>query len=126
MNDNNQNIRLFTIEATYRAPVFIHRSVLAGSLDEACRLVLEHEDWESATTDYESPGPTYISGAWEGGRAYAEGAELIVPDRYSREDDGISIPPPPAPWPDRRAPWWRRALAWVVPLALCRRLGWEG
>ena len=36
----------FTIEATYRIPVYRQRSYEAGTLAEACRLAVEDDDWE--------------------------------------------------------------------------------
>ncbi|HUC18144.1 MAG TPA: hypothetical protein VMA37_10720 [Acetobacteraceae bacterium] len=57
---------IFTIEATYRIPVYRQRSYEAGTLAEACRLAIEDDDWAGQKEDYESAGETYVTGAWAG------------------------------------------------------------
>ena len=56
----------FTIEATYRLPVYRQRSYEAETLEEACRLAVEDDDWSEQKEDYESSGETYVTGAWPG------------------------------------------------------------
>ena len=54
----------FTIESTYRIPIYRQRSYHAETLAEACRLAIEDDDWEGQKEDYESAGETYVTGAW--------------------------------------------------------------
>jgi hypothetical protein len=73
---------LFTIESTYRLPVYRHRTYEAASLSEARRLAVEDDDWKKETRDYESAGETFVTGAWEGGDAAYSGPSLQVPSHY--------------------------------------------
>lgn len=73
---------LFTIESTYRLPVYRHRTYEAASLTEACRLAIEDDDWESAKRDYESAGETYLTGAWVGADGAYRGQALRVPTHF--------------------------------------------
>lgn len=70
----------FTIESTYRLPVYRHRTYEAATLDEACRMAIEDDEWEGAKEDYETSGPTYITGAWIGEDTAYEGDSLPIPD----------------------------------------------
>jgi hypothetical protein len=56
----------FTIESTYRIPIYRQRSYQADTLADSCRLAIEDDDWESQKEDYESAGETYVTGAWPG------------------------------------------------------------
>lgn len=53
----------FTIETTYRLPVYRQRAYDAETLEEACRVAVEDDDWSEQKEDYESstrptsPGP---------------------------------------------------------------------
>jgi len=57
---------IFTIEATYRIPIYRQRRYEADTLAEACRLAIEDDDWEGQKEDYEAAGETYVTGAWAG------------------------------------------------------------
>mgnify|MGYP001031799844 CR=1 FL=1 len=72
----------FTIETTYRLPVYRQRTYKAESLAEACRLAIEDDDWDDAKRDYDSAGETYVTGAWEGEDAAYRGASLQVPSHF--------------------------------------------
>jgi hypothetical protein len=54
----------FTIETTYRLPVFRQRSYEAETLAAACRLAIEDDDWDGQKEDCESSGETYVTGIW--------------------------------------------------------------
>lgn len=69
----------FTIETTYHLPVYRQRTYAAETLVEACRRAVEDDDWDDAKKDYESPGDTYVSGAWEGADNAYRGPALSVP-----------------------------------------------
>lgn len=57
---------VFTIETTYRLPVFQHRSYEAETIADACRLAIEDDDWSHEKHDYESAGESCVTGAWQG------------------------------------------------------------
>lgn len=66
----------YTIERTYLMPVYIHATYEADSLEQACRLAVEDNGWDGCEHDYETAGPTYLTGAWAGDNAAYEGEEL--------------------------------------------------
>ncbi len=72
---------LYTIETTYRLPCYRQRTFEAPSLEAACRLALQDEDWDSDNCDYETVGETYITGAWMSPAAYS-GPTIRVPDCF--------------------------------------------
>ncbi|EQB16818.1 MULTISPECIES: hypothetical protein [Sphingobium] len=83
----------FTIESTYRLPVFRHRTYEAATIDDACRLAINDGDWTGQKEDYESSGPTYLTGIWPGAdtaymatacsvpAGFGEGERQTQPDR---------------------------------------------
>ena len=72
----------FTIETTYHLPIYRHRSYVADTLDEACRLAIQDDDWRFERRDYECAGETYISGAWHGPGMANHGQALPVPSQF--------------------------------------------
>lgn len=68
----------FTIEMTYDLPVYVHRTVEADNLETAIAFAMENEDWADEKKDYDSAGPTRVTGAWAGSVAY-EADQLPVP-----------------------------------------------
>jgi hypothetical protein len=56
----------WTIETTYRLPVYRQRKYEAKSLDDAMAAALDDDDWVDAKQDYENSGPHEITGIWEG------------------------------------------------------------
>lgn len=72
----------FTIEATYRLPVFRHRTYVADSLEEACRLAIEDDDWSHQKEDYDTAGETYVTGIWEGADAAYRGTAVPIPPHF--------------------------------------------
>lgn len=72
----------FTIETTYRLPVYRQRTYKAESLAEACRLAIEDDDWDGGKRDYDSAGETFVTGAWEGEDAAYSGPPLQLPSHY--------------------------------------------
>ena len=68
----------FTIETTYRLPVFRHVTYSADTPEAACRLAIEDKDWSGQREDYESSGETYVTGIWEGGDAVYRGPAIRV------------------------------------------------
>jgi hypothetical protein len=70
---------LFTIETTYRLPVYRHRTYEAASIDEACRLAIDDDDWSDEKHDHESAGETYVTGIWSGASAAYSGAAQPIP-----------------------------------------------
>ena len=73
---------LFTIETTYRLPVYRQRRYEAASLAEACRLAIEDDDWDNEKRDYETAGETSVTGAGEGRDTAYSGPSVPVPSHY--------------------------------------------
>jgi hypothetical protein len=71
----------FTIETTFRLPVFRHRTYEADNVEQACRLAMEDDDWDDQKRDDETAGESYVSGAWRGDTAYSGRVEA-VPSRF--------------------------------------------
>lgn len=74
----------FTIESTYRIPIFRQRSYEAVTLAEACRLAIDDDDWDGQKEDYETAGETYVSGAWSGDVAAYSVPLLPIPTHFGK------------------------------------------
>lgn len=72
----------FTIETTYRLPVFRHATYPADTPEAACRLAAEDKDWSGQREDYESSGETYVTGIWEGADAAYRAPAMQVPSHF--------------------------------------------
>jgi hypothetical protein len=73
---------IFTIESTYRIPIYRQRRYEADTLAEACRLAIEDDDWAEQKEDYESAGETYVTGAWPGEMEPYSIPALSIPSQY--------------------------------------------
>ncbi|MDX8449380.1 hypothetical protein [Mesorhizobium captivum] len=73
----------FTLETTYRLPVFRQRTYEAETPEAACRLAIEDYDWSDQKEDYESSGETFVTGIWQAADAAYRGSTVSVP-RISR------------------------------------------
>lgn len=73
---------VFTIETTYRIPVYRQRRYEAPTLAGACRLAVEDDDWEGAKEDHESAGETHVTGAWPGDVAPYSAPLLSIPSQF--------------------------------------------
>ena len=74
---------LWTIETTYRLPVYRHKTYEANTLAQACRLAIEDDDWSQEKRDYESGGETYVTGIWSGSDAAYSGDSHAIPSHYT-------------------------------------------
>lgn len=72
----------FTIEATFRMPCYRQRTYCASTIEDACRLALEDEDWASPTLDWECAGETYITGIWSGADMAYQGRAFPVSSHF--------------------------------------------
>ena len=72
----------YTIETTYRLPVFRHRTYSAKTPDAACRLAVEDADWSNQKEDQESSGVTYVTGIWGGADTAYSGTAVPVPPHF--------------------------------------------
>ena len=113
---------LWTIETTYRLPVYRHKTYEAETLAQACRLAIEDDDWDHEKRDYESAGETYVTGAWSGADAAYSGAAQPILSHYTEAAVRIArhfevllglvkvlaspggTPPDPVFWHDRAQP----------------------
>lgn len=76
---------VFTVETTYRLPVYRQRSYQAETLEEACALAVADEGWDDEKSDVETSGDTYVTGVWEGRDAAYGGRALAVPSRFNEQ-----------------------------------------
>lgn len=72
----------FTIETTYRLPVFRHVTYVADTPETGCRRAIEDKDWSGQREDYESSGETYVTGIWEGAEAAYRGPAIPVQPHF--------------------------------------------
>ncbi|MGE0565942.1 MAG: hypothetical protein AB7O50_15665 [Pseudolabrys sp.] len=72
----------FTIETTYRLPIYRQRTYEAETLASACRLAIEDDDWSDQKEDIESSGETYVTGAWPGANSAYRVSALLVPSQF--------------------------------------------
>lgn len=72
----------FTIESTYRIPVYRQRTYEADTVEQACRRAIEDDDWSEQKENYESSGETYVTGAWPGADSAYRVAALPVPSQF--------------------------------------------
>jgi hypothetical protein len=80
----------FTLETTYRLPVYRHQTYEAATIDEACRLAIDDDDW-SDEKRYESAGKTYVTGIWSGEKAAYNGAAQPIPSHYTETPQRIAL-----------------------------------
>jgi hypothetical protein len=73
---------LFTIETSYRLPVYRRRTYEADTIEQACHLAIEDGDWTGETPDPKSACETYVSGIWQGADAAHRGDALVVPSQF--------------------------------------------
>jgi hypothetical protein len=76
---------VFTIESTYRLPVYRQRSYEAETLEAACALAVADEGWDDEKSDVETSGDTYVTGAWEGRDAAYRGRALSIPAQFDEQ-----------------------------------------
>jgi hypothetical protein len=76
----------FTIETQYMLPVYRHQTIEADTLEEACQIAVEDDDWTDAKECYDGSGEIHVSGVWEGERAYND-TPLVIPDEFLSEDE---------------------------------------
>lgn len=72
----------FTVETTFRMPYYRQRTYEAETAEDACRLAVEDEDWDSAKRDWECAGETYVTGVWSGTDMAYEGTAFTVPSDF--------------------------------------------
>jgi len=73
----------YTIERTYRLPIYQHGTYHDESVEGACRQALDDDDWCDEKQDYETAGQTYISGIWSGEAAAYKGDAIPIPANFS-------------------------------------------
>lgn len=72
----------YTVETTYRVPVYRQRTYDAAAPAEACRQAIEDDDWSNDKLDYEAAGETYVTGIWLGTDAAYSGETVPVPSHF--------------------------------------------
>ena len=76
---------VFTIETTYRLPVYRQRSYEAETFEAACALAIADEGWDDEKSDVETSGDTYVTGVWEGRDAAYRGRALAIPSQFGEQ-----------------------------------------
>lgn len=61
----------FTVEMTYRLPVYRQETYEAPTLEAAIAMARADDNWDSSKNDYDCSGGEYVSGAWNGDDAYS-------------------------------------------------------
>ncbi|CAL8980529.1 hypothetical protein RHODGE_RHODGE_01391 [Rhodoplanes serenus] len=72
----------YTVETTYRVPVYRQRTYDAATPAEACRQAIDDDDWSNDKLDYEAAGETYVTGIWLGADAAYSGEAVPVPSHF--------------------------------------------
>jgi hypothetical protein len=72
----------FTIETTYRLPIYHQRTYEADTIEQACRLAIEDDPWSGQKEDYDCSGDTYVTGAWPGEDTAYRVSALAVPSQF--------------------------------------------
>ncbi len=75
----------FTIETTYRLPIYRQRAYEADTIEQACRLAIEDDDWYGQKEDYDCSGETYVTGAWPGEDTAYRVTALAVPSQLGED-----------------------------------------
>ena len=73
----------YTVETTYRLPVYRQRTYDAATPTDAWRPAIDDEGWGDAKEDVETSGETYITGIWEGADAAYTGPTVDVPTEFN-------------------------------------------
>ena len=73
----------FTIETTYHLPIYRQHSYEADTVEQACALAIDDDDWADDKQDSDSVGETYISGIWQGPKANYRQTALTVPSQHA-------------------------------------------
>jgi hypothetical protein len=84
-------MHVFTIETTYRLPVYRQQTYEAATMEEACRLAVDGDDWSDEKRDYESAGETYVTGIWSGENAAYSGAAQPIPSHYVEAPQRVAL-----------------------------------
>lgn len=75
----------FTVETTYRLPVFRQHTYDTASLEEACQQAVEDDDWSDQKEDSDSAGATYVSAAWPGKDTAYRVSPLTIPSEFAEK-----------------------------------------
>jgi len=73
---------IFGIENTYHLPAYRHQTYETDTVEQACLLAIEDDDWSGEKLDYDTAGKSYVSGAWHGADAAYRGATVPIPARF--------------------------------------------
>ena len=63
-------------------PAYGHQTYEADTVEQACRLAIEDNDWSGEKLDYDTAGETYVSGMWPGADAAYRGAAVPIPSQF--------------------------------------------
>ena len=74
----------FTVETTYRLPVYRRRTYETVTIEEACSLAVAAEGWSDGKEDVDTAGDTFVSAVWSGPTP-VYGEELPVPGHFDEQ-----------------------------------------
>lgn len=81
----------FTVEIQYLLPVFQHITVEADSVEAACALAVQHDNWDHAREDYDSARETTVTRIAEGEHHNPNDApgdlQRLVPNEHFEDAD---------------------------------------
>ncbi|OYU57441.1 MAG: hypothetical protein CFE30_36245, partial [Bradyrhizobium sp. PARBB1] len=72
-------------------PVYRQQTYEAATMEEACRLAVDDDEWSDEKRDYESAGETYVTGIWSGENAAYTGAAQPIPAHYVETPQRIAL-----------------------------------
>jgi hypothetical protein len=73
---------LFTVETTYRLPMYRLRAYEADTIEHACRLAISDEGWSDEEADVDTSGDTYVSRIWLGPDVAVHGPSIAIPSQF--------------------------------------------
>jgi hypothetical protein len=76
---------VFTIETTYRLPIYRQRTYDAQTAEQACDLAMADEGWDDEKSDVDTSGDTYVTGLWEGRDVAYSGKALPIPSQFGEQ-----------------------------------------
>jgi hypothetical protein len=71
-----------SIETTSHLPVYRHQTYDADTVEQACPLAIEDDNWSGEKLDDETTGEIYVSGVWHGADAAYRGATVPIPSQF--------------------------------------------
>lgn len=75
----------FTIQTTYRLPVFRRRTCETETLEDACNAAIADDDWDDAKRDYEASGEIHVTGIWRRHTPGTSGQAVRIESQFDED-----------------------------------------